>query len=126
MKNAVKALQIMCLGASFASFFFGISFYYRDLPNRPRPELGRIYPLNNHGYLLYLTRQEHQFSRCGRTFSLSCSLLSSQSSTVSWTHSVSVVAKTCHGGDRLGIIVGGLRRASDPGQHTAIICRFRI
>src|SRR5947207_14563041 len=22
-------------------------------------ELGRIYPLNNHGYLLYLTRQEH-------------------------------------------------------------------
>jgi len=59
MKNAVKALQIMCLGASFVSFFFGISFYYRDLPNRPRPELGRIYPLNNHGYLLYLTRQEH-------------------------------------------------------------------
>jgi len=55
MKNAAKVIEIICVAAFFASFFFSISFYYRDLPNRPQPEHGRTYPINNHGYLLYLT-----------------------------------------------------------------------
>lgn len=59
MKNsATKALVIICGIVGFAAFAFAISFYYRDLPNTPQPDLGRIYPLNNHGYLLYMTHGE--------------------------------------------------------------------
>ncbi|HXP46132.1 MAG TPA: hypothetical protein VN810_02585 [Terriglobales bacterium] len=57
-KKAPKIVVIICGIGFFVSFGFGISFYYRDLPNKPQPELGRIYPLNNHGFLLYMTRQE--------------------------------------------------------------------
>lgn len=58
MKNVAKVIFTICVAGCFASFFFGISFYYRDLPNRPQPELGRTYPINNHGFPLYLTKQE--------------------------------------------------------------------
>ena len=58
-KNVARLVIIICGIAFVASLAFSISFFYRDLPNRPRPEVGRIYPLNNHGYYLYLTRKEH-------------------------------------------------------------------
>ena len=51
--------MILCGFAFLASFAFSISFFFRDLPNRPRPEVSRTYPLNNHGCYLYLTRKEH-------------------------------------------------------------------
>ena len=40
------------------AFGFALSFYYRDLPRTPQPEVGRIYPLNNHGTILYLNEHE--------------------------------------------------------------------
>jgi hypothetical protein len=58
MKNVAKTIFVVCVVGSFASFFFGISFYYRDFPSRPQPDLGRTHPINNHGFLLYLTTQE--------------------------------------------------------------------
>jgi len=58
MKRAAKVIGIICIAGSFALFFFAISFYYRDLPGRPQPELGRTYPINNHGFPLYLTKKE--------------------------------------------------------------------
>ena len=58
MKNAAKVVGIICIAGSFASFFFAISFYYRDIPSRPQPGLGRVYPINNHGFPLYLTKKE--------------------------------------------------------------------
>src|SRR5271166_6274591 len=58
MKSALKIVVIAGVVGAFASFFFATSFYYRDLPSKPQPELGRIYPINNHGYPLYLTKQE--------------------------------------------------------------------
>jgi hypothetical protein len=58
MKNAAKVIGIICVAGAFATFFFGISFYYRGFPSRPQPELGRTYPINNHGFPLYLTKQE--------------------------------------------------------------------
>lgn len=58
MKNVGKVIFTLCVLGGFASFFFGISFYYRGLPNRPQPELGRIYHINNHGFPLYLTKLE--------------------------------------------------------------------
>ncbi len=58
MKNTTKTIGIICIVGLFASFFFAISFYYRGFPGRPQPELGRIYPINNHGFPLYLTKRE--------------------------------------------------------------------
>jgi hypothetical protein len=57
-KKATKAVVIVCGILYCAAFAFGISLYYRSLPHSPQPELGRIYPLNNHGYLLFMTRSE--------------------------------------------------------------------
>jgi len=58
MKNSAKVALVVCIVGFFASFFFGISFYYRDFPSKPQPELGRTHPINNHGFLLYLSKQE--------------------------------------------------------------------
>jgi hypothetical protein len=58
MKTAAKVVGIVCVAGFFASLFFAISFYYRGLPNTPQPELGRTYPINNHGFPLYLTEKE--------------------------------------------------------------------
>jgi hypothetical protein len=58
MKNLAKVALVVCVVGFFVSFFFGISFYYRDFPSRPQPELGRTHPINNHGFPLYLTKQE--------------------------------------------------------------------
>ena len=46
-----------CAIAALVCFAFGISFY-RDIPNNPEPSLGRIYPVNNHGIVLYMTKRE--------------------------------------------------------------------
>jgi hypothetical protein len=58
MKSALRVLGIIFIAGGFASFLFGISFYDRNLPNKPQPELGRIYSINNHGLPLYLTKHE--------------------------------------------------------------------
>jgi hypothetical protein len=58
MKKLTRVVFLICVVGSFASFFFGISLYYRDFPNKPQPELGRTHPINNHGFLMYLTHRE--------------------------------------------------------------------
>jgi len=58
MKKAGKIVGSIGMVGCFASFFFGISFYHRDFPDRPQPEFGRTHPINNHGFLLYLTKRE--------------------------------------------------------------------
>jgi hypothetical protein len=58
MKNLARVTLVVCIVGFLASFFFGISFYYRDFPGTPRPELGRTHPINNHGFPLYLTKRE--------------------------------------------------------------------
>ncbi len=57
-QTAAKLVLILCLVGMVLAFAFGISFYYRDLPSKPQPEAGRIYPLNNHGYYTYMTKRE--------------------------------------------------------------------
>jgi hypothetical protein len=59
MKRAVKIGEIILIAVSFACFGFSLSFYYRNFPRSPQPELGRTYVLNNHGYYTYLTKKEH-------------------------------------------------------------------
>ena len=58
-RSAARVVSIVCVVASITLFAYGMAFYYRDFPNKPQPELGRIYPLNNHGYFTFLTRREH-------------------------------------------------------------------
>jgi hypothetical protein len=57
-KKVARVVEIVCVVGLALAFGFGISFYYRDLPDKPQPELGRIYPLNNHGYYTYMTKRE--------------------------------------------------------------------
>jgi hypothetical protein len=68
MKNTAKVISIVCVVGFFATFFFGISFYYRGFPGRPQPALGRTHPINNHGFLLYLTKQEEFEQRLSFVF----------------------------------------------------------
>jgi|ERR1051325_4518959 amino acid transporter len=57
-RNAVKLIVIFAGVGFLVCFAFGISFYFRNLPTNPQPEIGRTYPLNNHGISLYLTKRE--------------------------------------------------------------------
>ena len=57
-KKAAKTITIVSVATMFAALALGISFYYRGLPHTPQPEVGRIYSLNNHGYVLYMTHRE--------------------------------------------------------------------
>jgi hypothetical protein len=57
-RKIAKLIVTLCAIGYLASFAFGGSFYFRNLPRDPQPELGRIYPLNNHGVLLYMTERE--------------------------------------------------------------------
>ena len=57
-RKAAKIVAMSCVVGALVCFFFGVSFYYRDLPSHPQPELGRLYPLNNHGFVMYMTKQE--------------------------------------------------------------------
>jgi hypothetical protein len=57
-KRGAKIALKLCVVTMLTSFVFGISFYFRAFPDHPRPEIGRTYPINNHGFLLYLTKQE--------------------------------------------------------------------
>jgi hypothetical protein len=52
------------------AFFGAVSFVYVKAPTIPDPTTGAIYPLNNHGYVTYLTRRadltrEGLFIICG-------------------------------------------------------------
>lgn len=68
MKTLMRILLALCILACLASFLFGVSFYYRHLPSKPQPEIGRTYTLNNHGFPVYLTKQEHVEQRLAVAF----------------------------------------------------------
>ena len=38
-------------------------YWWPDMSTSPRPEEGRIYPLNNHGHSTYMNEWEHQLER---------------------------------------------------------------
>jgi hypothetical protein len=55
------------------SFAFSGSFYYwPSLPHSPRPELGFIYPLNNHGWITYMTAAQWWLCNLSFVFSVLC------------------------------------------------------
>jgi len=58
-----KSLVVFCLavsaGMGLASIYLFYSYHYGTLPAIPRPDLGRVYPSNNHGSIVYLTQSEN-------------------------------------------------------------------
>lgn len=65
MKNAAKFIYVFSVVGFFVLFLFWTSFYFRDFPRGPQPQLGRVYPIRYHQFVLYLTEREefeHVFS----------------------------------------------------------------
>ncbi len=61
MMNRFKLISgVLALCFWFASFFFW-QYFDAHMPTVARPESGRIYPLNTHGSVVYLTSGEHCF-----------------------------------------------------------------
>jgi hypothetical protein len=58
VRIAANIAVIILVAASFTCFGFGLSFYFGKFPATPQPAQGRIYPLNNHGYITYLTKHD--------------------------------------------------------------------
>lgn len=57
-KRAAKAVIVISVAVMLAALAFSISFYFRGLSHTPEAAIGRIYPLNNHGYVVYMTHRE--------------------------------------------------------------------
>jgi len=51
---SLGVLTLLCLGVSV---FFSI-YYVNSMPEIPAPELDRVYPLNVHGTIVYLTKNQ--------------------------------------------------------------------
>lgn len=51
--------MIVLMATYIASGVLAFSlFWWPNIPSSPRPEEGRIYPLNNHGHYTYMNRSE--------------------------------------------------------------------
>ena len=57
-KTLAKLLLIIAFGIGFY-FVYLNSHYANVLPKQPEPNVGRIYVLNVHGTIVYLTAQEN-------------------------------------------------------------------
>jgi hypothetical protein len=54
-----SAVLLIALGLGCSFFYAGLIVHYSNvLPRTPQPQLGRIYPINNHGTVVYLTEHE--------------------------------------------------------------------
>ena len=60
-----KPLVVLCLAISIGLLVsdVGLFYYFHNghLPNLPIPAIGRVYPSNNHGSIVYLTKSENDF-----------------------------------------------------------------
>ena len=58
MKRAVGIAFIVIGLTTALGYFYLIDHYARSLPRSPRPELGRVLELNDHGTIVFVTRSE--------------------------------------------------------------------
>lgn len=54
-----SVLTLLCLAVSI---FFSI-YYSSSMPRTPDPAAGRIFPLNVHGTIVYLTKSQHLLTK---------------------------------------------------------------
>ncbi len=60
MRRLWKVLSVALFATGIALGVIGFSmFWWPNIPSSPRPEEGRIYPLNNHGHYSYMNSSEH-------------------------------------------------------------------
>lgn len=55
----LSGLTLLCLAVSV---FFSI-YYSSSMPRTPDPAAGRIFPLNVHGTIVYLTKSQHLLTK---------------------------------------------------------------
>jgi hypothetical protein len=61
MVNYKKIIAIFLCVAMFICLGLGVyldNHYAYTRPEKPQPEIGRVYPLNIHGTIVYLTKKE--------------------------------------------------------------------
>ena len=59
-RRIVDFAAVLALATFMICFFWRVSYYSGNYPSQPNQQAGRVYPLNNHGYITYLTYQEHR------------------------------------------------------------------
>lgn len=60
MRRLWKLVSVGLFATGVALGVIGFSmFWWPNIPSSPRPEEGRIYPLNNHGRYTYMNSSEH-------------------------------------------------------------------
>jgi hypothetical protein len=63
MRALWKVLTVVLMAIWVACFLVNFSMYWwPDMPTSPRPEQGRIYPLNNHGSYTYMNAWDHRLN----------------------------------------------------------------
>jgi hypothetical protein len=61
MGHAKRTMQVLLAAnvlASLVSLFVFSCYFQHNRPERPQPEKNLIYPLNEHGWVVYLSRGE--------------------------------------------------------------------
>jgi hypothetical protein len=58
-KNTLHRLGATLFVLALGCLAGSMSFYFMRFPDQPDSATGRVFPLNNHGYITFLTRIEH-------------------------------------------------------------------
>jgi hypothetical protein len=56
--RTLRVVAVLLAVVAGVLFVLGLSFYFRGFPSTPDVGTGRIFPLNNHGRITYLTHGE--------------------------------------------------------------------
>jgi hypothetical protein len=59
----LRAIRFLAFGLTLTSFVVCLeasTYFYANRPAVPCPEENRTYALSNHGFIVYLTREEHR------------------------------------------------------------------
>ena len=64
LKNLVAVSLLVVLVTSILSICYLSDYFVRNMPTNPQLELHRTYPLNVHGWIVYLTRSESLLMDC--------------------------------------------------------------
>ena len=58
MREYIAAACVGICGATFLSFMWLFGDYQSNRPRQPQPQVGWVYPLSNHGAIVYITDVE--------------------------------------------------------------------
>ena len=68
MQTFWKIVSVTLFVTFLALFLVTFSMYWwPGIPSSPRPQEGRVYPLNNHGHYTYMNKPEHDLRDTARS-----------------------------------------------------------